>query len=697
MRDGKAIALPARAVDALAYLVTHRDRIVDKDELIAAVWRDVAVTDDSLVHAISVVRRTLGDDPTHASFIETVPRRGYRFVGTVDDGTASAAPSPEATSDASPARHAAGRTRLSMAPPRWLAVAAALLVVAALTAYLVNRTGFERPPTASVQQLAPAGTEIVSGGIVSPSGRHLAFIARDQTGQTSLWLRALAERDARRIPDTEGAAQPFFSPDGGAIAYFLNGTLVTRTLAGGRARTIASVTGAPAGGTWGADDVIVFAEWTTGLNAVPAGGGQVSTVTRLDHSALDVAHAWPQFLPDGRRLLYQVISPDTTRAGVYAGGIDAGGATRILGDASAATYVAPGLLVYIQRGMLIAEPFDAARLRLGGTPLLLARDVATPSLAEGNGISASPAVLAFRAGASNQQLTWVDRAGVPQGSLDVPRPMFNFRVAPSGRFILAASSLTDSTGLWLVDLEERQSTQLEVDGIAPLWSPDGASFAFTSRAGLDVHVRARSSSRRPRPVVSDAAVKVLNDWSSQRDLIYTRHDPATKLDLWQMPVSGNNSRPLLQTPFNEVQARISPDGRWIAYVSDASGTQEVYVRRYPELDEPRRVSSGGGVQPQWRTDQQELFYLSPDRSLMAVTVDGGNDLRLNQPRKLFRSSIRHSPFDARDSYAAMPDGRSFLIDAGRADAASAVTILVKWANGLAGLRSDSRADVVARR
>jgi hypothetical protein len=507
----------------------------------------------------------------------------------------------------------------------------------------------------------------------------------------------LDERDARRLAGTEGARQPFFSPDGKAIAYFVGDRLVANDIASGRARTIASVHGAPAGGSWGRGDVIVFAEWTTGLKTIPAGGGRVSPVTRLDHTALDVAHAWPQFLPDGRRFLYQVISPDPTRGGVYAGTTDAGSGTRILDEASAATFVAPGLLVYLLRGMLIAEPFDAAHLRLGGTPLLLARDVAAPSLAEGNGISASPDMLAFRPGVANQQLTWVDRAGVPQGSLDVPRPMFNFRVAPGGRHILAASSLTDSTGVWLLDLERRQSTQLEVDGIAPLWSPDGSSFAFTSRAGLDLHVRPRAGTRGPGPIVSDTAVKVLNDWSSERHLIYTRHDPATQLDLWQLPLSGTGSRPLLQTRFNETQARISPDGRWIAYVSDASGTQEVYARRYPELDRPRLISSGGGAQPQWRLDQQELFYLSPDRSLMAVTVGTGTDLHVGPPRKLFRNSIRRSPFDARDSYAAMPDGRSFLIDTGRADATSAITVIVQWANGLAARHPAPQAEALARR
>jgi DNA-binding winged helix-turn-helix (wHTH) protein/Tol biopolymer transport system component len=699
LRNDTAVALPARAVDALAYLVVHRDRVVGKDEIIAAAWRDVAVTDDSLVHAISVIRRTLGDDPMHASFIETVPRRGYRFVGAVEVVTPAPATAGEALPD-TPAAHIAGtQADLEARVPTalssrvlWVAAALVFVVGAATVLYRIEGNRNESPGAVHQQQIAPPGTEIVSGGVVSPDGRHLAFVARDQeSGRTALWLRALDEPQPRLLPDTESAAQPFFSADSRTIAYFMKGELVARDVKGGRARTIASVQGAPAGGTWGSDNVIVFAEWTTGLYAVPAGGGPISPLTRLDHTALDVAHAWPQFLPDGRHFLYQVISPDATRTGVYAGTIDARTSTRILEDASAATYVSPGVLLYLQRGMLMAEPFDAARLRLDGRPVLLARDVAAPSLADGNGISASRDILAFRTGATKQHLTWVNRAGVPQGSLDVPSPMFNFRVSPSGQYILAASSLTDATGVWLVDLERRHSTQLEIDGMAPLWSPDGASLAFTSRAGLDVYVRPSASTQGLGPVVSDQDVKVLNDWSSDRDIIYTRHDPTTKLDLWRLPLSGGGGRPLLRTPFNEVQARISPDGRWLAYVSDAAGSQEVYVRRYPALDEPRMISLGGGAQPQWRADQTELFYLSPDRSLMAVTMRP-HDSSFEPPRKLFRSSIRHSPLDARDSYVAMPDGRTFLIDGGRDDARPPITVMLEWADGVPQTRSNAAAE-----
>ena len=692
-RDDALVALPSRALEALAYLVAHRDRAVERDEIIAAVWHDVAVTDDSLIHAISVIRRSLGDDPAQPSFIETIPRRGYRFVAAV--APVQQLVQPEAIEFT--------ETRPAMAPPphslRWPwrpAVAVAYLVVAAVAAVVVSRVvNTQNEATTNpvpIQQAAPPGTAIVSGGVVSPEGRHFAFIARDsQTGRTALWVRALDAVEPTRLPRTDGASQPFFSPDGRTVAFFVNGRLMATDVAGEHLRTIAPVQGAPAGGTWGINDVIVFAEWVTGLYAVPAGGGTVSRLTRLDHTALDVGHAWPQFLPDGRRFLYQVISPDSTRAGVYVANVDAPGSIRILDSASAATYVFPGLLVYLQQDMVMAEPFDAANLRFGGRAVRLARGVPSPSLAEGNALSASRDMLTFRAGATEQQLTWVDRSGRPQGALDVPTSMFNFRVSRDGRSVLAASSLTDSTGVWMVDLAQQRSTQLAADGIAPVWSPDGEQLAFTSRAGLDLHIRPSGVGTGER-VVSGESVKVLNDWSSQGDvIIYTQHDSATKLDLWHLPLSGGAARPLLNTTSNEAQARLSPDGRWIAYVSDRSGTQEVYVQRYPELEPPRRLSSGGGAQPQWRGDQQELFYLTPDRSLMAVTVSDVDSF--GEPRRLFQTSIADDPSGARDSYAAMPDGRSFLIDARRDATTKPITVLLHWASGFAApaaIASDER-------
>ena len=683
-RDGVRLHLPPRALDALAYLVDNRHRVVEKDELIAAAWRDVAVTDDSLIHAISVLRRALGDDAAHASFIETIPRRGYRFMAAVElDGQPTPA-SPERITEPRPLEAPVVRPGLPTRRRYGVAAAAAVLLVLAATAgyWLIDDSA--DPAVVRVEQGAPPGTAIVSGGVVSLTGQHLAFAAQDDSGQTSLWVRALDSAELRRLRGTEGASKPFFSPDGESLAFFSRGRLLATDLAGRAVRTIAAADVTGASGSWGSAGLVLFADWPTGIYSVLANGGPITQVTRLNHAALEVAHAWPHFLPDGKHFLYQVISRDSTQAGVYVARVDAPGSVRLLDRATAAAYAPPGFLLYLQQDLLMAQPFDAARRRLTGRPVLLARGLRAPSLFDGHVISGSRQMLAYREGTSSEQLTRVDRSGAPQQAVDVPESMVNFRVSPDGRSLLAASSLTDTSGVWVVDLTRGQWTRLAADGIAPLWAPDGSRVAYTSRAGHDIYVRRVTDDPGTQPLVRNQTVKVLNEWSRDgRHIVYAEHSTATKLDLWVLPLDGGPARPLLNTSFNEAQARLSPDGRWMAYVSDESGTSEVYVRRYPAMDDPQVVSAGGGGQPQWRPDQKELFYLAQDRSLMAVAVHGSESLSYGSPRRLFRTSIGTAPSAARDSYAVMSDGQSFLID-GRLDRDrnAPITMMLNWAAGL---------------
>ena len=690
-RGAEVVPLPARAFDVLAYLIAHRGRAIDKDEIVAAVWRDVAVTDDSLIHAVSVLRRALGDDAAHPSFIETIPRRGYRFIDpadaaeAVEDGAAVGSPSVPEAGDAPPG---AVLSAQAITWAGWVALAATGLLLLVVASSSLDRRPEGLAATGAavrLQQPAPAGTTLASGGVVSPDGRHLAFVAQDDvSGRRTLWVRTLESADTRSVPGTDGASKPFWSPDGRSVAFFAHGRLTAADLSGGAPRTIAAIEVAPAGGSWGADDIILFANWTSGLYAVAATGGPVRRITRLDHGALDLAHAWPQFLPDGRRFLYQVVSLDASRTGVHVGSLDSAESDRLLDTASAAAYVPPGFLLYVQNDMLMAEPFDVSRLRLGGRPVRIARGVSASSLSEGTAISGSRDLLAFREGMPQQRLTWVDRSGGAQEALDVPTSLFNFRVSPDGRSLVASSSVTDAPGLWRVDLASRQATRLETDGIAPLWAPDGSRIAFAARAGLDVYVRGTAEEPAMRPIATGPSPKILNDWSPDAEaIVYTQLDPETKLDLWRLSLSDGTARPLLRTPDNEAQARISPDGRWIAYASDQSGTQEVYVRRYPQVDDPRTVSVGGGGQPQWRADQSELFYLSPDGALMAMEVTGTGRLAFGPPRRLFRTSMTGSPGDARDSYAVSADGRRFLIDSRRASGPPpSITLVVNWTAGL---------------
>ncbi len=333
-RDGDDVQLPSRAFDALVYLVEHRDRLVQKNELVEAVWNDVVVTDDSLIHAISVVRRALADDPNQPRYVQTVPRRGYRFVApvrvladvsTAEARTVAAAASLPATTDAV---SAAGARSGSLALRQRKAVSAGVALAAAIgvaSATLWLAGGAHRQtqvpdPGRAVRlfQPPPEGATIVSGGVLSPDGQYLTFIARDNvSSRNSLWVRTLHSSELKLLDDTAGASKPFWSPDARRIGFFANGKLMTVSASGGEPHTVAAVGITPAGGTWAPDDTILFADWAKGLYAVSARGGEVEAFAPLDRAARDIAFSWPQFLPDGRHFLYQIVSLDANRTGTY--------------------------------------------------------------------------------------------------------------------------------------------------------------------------------------------------------------------------------------------------------------------------------------------------------------------------------------------------------------------------------------------
>jgi Tol biopolymer transport system component len=258
--------------------------------------------------------------------------------------------------------------------------------------------------------------------------------------------------------------------------------------------------------------------------------------------------------------------------------------------------------------------------------------------------------------------------------------------------------VTHNPGLWLAHLTRAEVARLEPDAIAPLWAPDGERIAFTARDGFDLLVRTVDGTEPPRLLIRDDAIKLLGDWSPNgAEFVYTRVDGTSSFDLWIARADDGHARALLATPANEMQARISPDGRWIAYASDESGALEVYVQRYPELGDKRQVSVGGGGQPQWRLDQRELFYLSADRAVTAVEVDTSSGIAFGTPRSLFRASVAGNPADARDLYAATADGSRFLLTGPAEETTDRpITVIVDWAAGVGMVDSAVRRPLVSR-
>ncbi len=694
MRNGLPVDLPSRTLDALVYLIEHRDRSVHKEEIIAAIWDNVIVTDDSLIHAVSILRRALGDERHHSKYIQTIPRRGYRFVADVrtDDRQAAGAPpavpaaglpTPAALRDEPDSASRPGRPAVALGAATWIAIIAGF---ALLIAILDSGSLPSAPGAASVRlfQPAPPGTSIVSGGVLSPDGRYLAFVARDESrGEIALWLRTLQTDELRPLGDTAGASKPFWSPDSRHIGFFADGQLRAIEIADDSVRTITTVFAA-AGGAWSPDGTILFAEWANGLYAVPASGdGTVRTVAVLDRNAEDIAYAWPQFFPDGRQFLYQIVSLDAERSGIYVGDLETERHVKLLATSSSAALAPPHHLLHVENGMLIAEELDTERRELTGRATVIARGVSAPSIAAENVVSASAGLIAFQQGIVRQNLAWYGRDGEQQESLQLPTGLLNPRISPDGSYLAGSSSPTTDPGLWLISLDRDETTRLETDALAPVWSPDGRRLAFGSRNGYRLLIRSVDGSEAERVVANGSTVRILNDWSPDgRWLVFTQQGVGTGLDLWTLDIDTGEARPLLATPESETQARFSPDGRWIAYASDETGVLETYVVRFPEMDDRRRVSVGGGGQPQWRADQSELFYLSPELALMTVAVDRSADMQFGPPRQLFRAPIAGDPANGRDFYAVDADGARFLIDtAASGSDGEAITIMVNWDAG----------------
>jgi Tol biopolymer transport system component len=463
---------------------------------------------------------------------------------------------------------------------------------------------------------------------LSHDGRQLAFVANGEKGP-QLWLRPLDQVKAQPLVATQGAKYPFWSPDGRAVGFFADGKLKRIDLVGGAVQVLAD---APLGrgGTWNPDDVIVFAPSSTGaLLRVAATGGTAAPVTRF--AAGQGSHRLPQFLPDGRRFLFLMATGQPDTHGVYVGSLDDGEPTRVMPAETAAAYAAPGYLLLVSQGVLAAHPFDAANATVTGEPRPVAQAVGTNDGSSHSAFSVSAAgVLAHRAGAgARRQLVWVDRTGNTVGAIGQPdeNAPANPELAPDGQRVAVGRNVQGNLDVWLIDVgrgvPSRFTFDVEADN-APLWSPDGSHVVFRStRKGVhDVFEKPVSGTADEQPLLVTSQAKSALDWSRDgRFLLYSTQDPKTGSDLWALPMMGERKPfAVLQSSFDEIEGQFSPDGRWLAYASNESGRYEIYIRTFPEAGRKWQVSVAGGVQPRWRRDGRELYYVAPDTRLMAVPI-----------------------------------------------------------------------------
>ena len=545
----------------------------------------------------------------------------------------------------------------------------------------------------------PEKATFVGGGQhISPDGVRLVYVANGADGKRLLWTRPLDSLAAQPLPGTEDAGNPFWSPDSRFIGFFAAGSKIKKIeFTGGPAQTLADIQGA-GGGTWNRDGVIVFARtFSDRLYRVPATGGSPAPVTTLDEARKEMAHLWPYFLPDGRHFLYLARSVQKENTGIYVGTLDSKEQKLLVNADSSPVYVPPGFLLFVRERTLMAQPFDANKLQLTGEAFPIAEQVGYNAVTGRAFFSASETgVLTFlSSNAANTQLAWFDRGGKQLAVVGSAAADISLRLSPHEKQ-LAVSRLDPRAGsadIWLIDFARNNPSRFTFDPAnegAPVWSPDRSRIVFSSnRDGVsNIYQRLSSGAGNDEPLLKSAEPTVPQDWSPDgRFILYNVLFAKTVSDLWLLPLFGDQKpTPFVQTEFNEIQGRFSPDGRWVAYVSNESGPVQVYVQSFPTSGGKWQVSTGGGAQPQWRRDGKELFYLAPDRKLMAVEVNGaGSTFVAGVPKPLFETHVNtvFPGFAGTTYYAVTGDGQRFLVNTLVGDSTPVpFTIVLNWTAGL---------------
>jgi DNA-binding winged helix-turn-helix (wHTH) protein/Tol biopolymer transport system component len=677
LREGRAVPLTPKAFDVLAALAARSGRLVTKDDLLKEVWPDAFVEESNLAYHVFALRRALGDTAEDHRYIETVPKRGYKFVGKVREAT-EANSGPDETADlalgganARSSSHQSPLVGLSAggaeelrqgsepqdaptaedppARPRRPSRTTALWVVAsACGAAVLAVLWYPRHPPPADE---PTKVEVSSSGVrlsltstftISPDGRRLVFAGAGPDGVTRLWVRNLDASDARPLPGTEvalgGVVPPmFWSPDSRFVAFDASGQLKKIDVTGGAPQTVCTLPELAVGGSWNQDGIIVIGSPRGGISRCPASGGSASIVTHPDSSQQHSAHLLPWFLPDGRRFLYLAVSRAVPEnSGIYVQALDArpGSApTRILDARFGAAYApggdsARGHLLFVRGGELFAQGFDAAGLQIMGEAARVAEPVGHFLDSAFFSVSTN-GTLVLRPLEGLRRLTWLDRRGSVLGHVGEPARYSGLALAPGEqRAVVVRHTIGASVDqdLWLVDLPSGRSSRITFDARLegqPVWYPDGQRIVFGASGTIGaLFDQPIGGGHETRLLLESPQHEIPESVSPDgRLLLYTVANlGATRNDIWVLPLTGERIPfPLISRDFDQRQAQFSPDGRWVAYVSNESGRQEVRVCRFtPNATgvqsevESVVVSTSGGMAPRWRSDGKEIFFVTPD-------------------------------------------------------------------------------------
>jgi serine/threonine protein kinase len=577
----------------------------------------------------------------------------------------------------------------------WL-VAAALFV--GLVAVSVMGFVQTEPPPRVVRShiVIPEGGQLESWGgghiAVSPNGKTLAYVASDSVSSESfLWVRDLSALTALKLPGTKDAKYPFWSPDSKHIGFFQQDKLMKIQATGGPALTVCEADDGRLG-SWNSDDIIIFSpDYTEVLYHVPAAGGKADTLTFPDTTVSDRTHRWPWFLPDGKRFLYfarTAASTGSENDAICVGSLDGSVYKRLVHAKSNVAYAA-GHVLFMRTNTLMARPFDVGRLEFTGDAYPVAENVAFNSqFSRGSFTVSDNGILIYQSGefTVGSSILIYNRNGQVVDTVGEPERFSAVAFSPDGTHVLV--DFNDQTSsqwdIWSYNLERGIRTRLTFDGKDdgfPVWHPSGETFVFSSnRDGEQWNVYAKASNGIGSDSLLIESKHLLIPRSYSRDgryLIVEQVDSgSTDRNIWAYPMTGaEEPLQLTNSEFPQSEAMISPDGRWLAWTSEESGAEEVYVAPFPSMNGKWQVSINKGNRPRWRADGRELFYLDYDDHIMAADVDGsGSSFRIGAVTRLFELQPQ-----AGTVYDVSADGQRFVVNTNLSPTdISTATMVLNW-------------------
>ena len=571
----------------------------------------------------------------------------------------------------------------------WGLLAAALLAAAALAVGFARRKP-QLAPLVRFDIVPPPEIATMDVPRISPDGRLLAFDATDMEGKARIWVRPLNSLTAQPLMGTDGGVRPFWSPDSRYIAFIADGVMKKVDVSGGPPTKVCDAPGG-SDGTWSPEGVILFdGTGTDPIYRVPAVGGTRTVAVVQDPAKKETSVGWPQFLPDGKHYIYLVTGEKPEDSVYWIASIDSPDKTKLAPAQTLVEYAPPGFLLFVRDRTLVAQPFDASARKITGEPVPLAEKIGTDNVGLARFSVSNNGVLAYRTGETGGRLLWRDRSGKELETLGDTGDYTNPSLSPTGDRL--AFSLTDARSVkndvWIRDLARGINSRFTLgpgNNYRSVWSPDGATIVFSSdRSGvIDLYEKATKGSGEEKLLLHSDEFKSAASWSPDgKYLLYASRNAKTQWDLWALPMLGDKKPiPIAVTPFNEAAPMLSPDGRYVAFVSNESGREEIYVQTFPEPGGKWQVSNGGGSEPSWRGDGKELYYRSTDQKLMAVEIRSGADFQAGVPQALFPIRVRVG--NPRNKYTPSPDGQRFMVAAplGR-DAMSPTTVVLNWTAGM---------------